>query len=204
MAYSQNNEEQIILELLAKAGYPESIPGRFMDIGAYDGKTFSNTLRLAELGWAGVCVEPSPTAFAGLLKVHADNPEVILVNAAVGVKDEWIDFYDSGGDAVSSSSTQHVSKWQTNAGVKFSRFMLKSISMDELFTKFGSNFQFINLDVESLNINLFRILPWTWLKNTLILCVEHDRHIEEMTAVGAQNGFKVAHENAENLILSRV
>lgn len=36
--------------------------GRFLDVGAFDGKTFSNTWRLAQEGWFGVCVEPSPPA----------------------------------------------------------------------------------------------------------------------------------------------
>ena len=203
MSYSQNNEEAVILDLMAKAGY-EKIQGRFMDIGAYDGKTFSNTLHLVELGWSGVCVEPSPTAFTGLLKLHGSNSDIILVNAAVGTGNGWLDFYDSGGDAVSSSDATHVSRWQKNAGVRFTKFMLRSISIDELFTKFGTNFQFINLDVESLNLDIFRAMPWSWLKETVAICVEHDRHMKEMTEMVAPFGFKAVSENAENLILSRV
>lgn len=39
----------------------------FVDVGAYDGETFSNTLFLEEtLGWRGLCIEPLPGAFAKL------------------------------------------------------------------------------------------------------------------------------------------
>lgn len=39
--------------------------GVFVDVGAYDGVTFSNTLMLGrEGGWTGVCIEPLPDNFA--------------------------------------------------------------------------------------------------------------------------------------------
>jgi FkbM family methyltransferase len=200
MPYSQNNEETVVLGLLEKAGLKT---GRFLDIGAYDGKTFSNTLRLAELGWSGVCVEPSPTAFTGLLKVHQNNPEIVLVNAAISTDGGWLEFYDSGGDAVSSSDKAHVERWSHNAGVKFTRFSLKSVSIEELFTKFGVNFEFINLDVESLNWQLFQKLPWDFLGRVQVICVEHDQHTDAMTSLASAHGFKQITTNAENLILAR-
>ena len=126
MPYSQNNEETVILKLLEKAGYGQ---GRFLDIGAYDGKTFSNTLKLAELGWSGVCVEPSPSAFTGLLKTYQTNPKIILVQAAISVDGDWLDFYDSGGDAISSSNLNHIALWTCNHGAKFTRFTLKTVSI---------------------------------------------------------------------------
>ncbi len=201
MSYSQNAEEKVILGLLDKA---HCGMGRFLDVGAWDGRTFSNTLRLAELGWSGVCVEPSPTAFSGLLKVHQNNPEIILVNAAISASGGWLDFYDAGGDAVSSSDPAHVARWTRDGGVKFTRFVLRSVSIGELFTKFGSNFTFINLDVESLNWTLFQAFPWEFLLHTKIVCVEHDGHIDEMTSLLAPHGFKKVEQNAENIILSRI
>jgi hypothetical protein len=59
MKYSQNDEERVINGVLDDAG-------DFLDVGAFDGKLFSNTLKLYERGWGGVLVEPSPKAFDGL------------------------------------------------------------------------------------------------------------------------------------------
>jgi len=50
--HSQNDEERHILD--AFRGRPE---GNFLDIGAYDGITLSNTYCLALKGWSGVCAE---------------------------------------------------------------------------------------------------------------------------------------------------
>lgn len=39
-------------------------PGVFVDVGAYDGLSTSNTLCLeVDYGWTGVCIEPDPAAF---------------------------------------------------------------------------------------------------------------------------------------------
>lgn len=59
--------------------------GVFVDIGAYDGITFSNTLMLErERGWTGVCIEPLPDLFAELWQ----NRNCICVNAAIGNREE--------------------------------------------------------------------------------------------------------------------
>lgn len=196
--YSQNNEEAVIVEALA------NVPkGRFLDIGAYDGKTFSNTLRLVELGWSGVCVEPSPTVFPALLKLHGNNPAVTLVNCAVGVDDDWLEFYDSGGDALSSSSQDHVAKWTTMANVKFTKYKLQTVSFNRLLSTFGYDFDFINLDVEALNWQLFQGLPLENLKQLKVICVEHDGKYEAIKQLTMPYGFGVVSLNGENIILKR-
>ena len=59
--FSQVGQDRFLLEnfFRGKRG------GVFLDIGAYDGETFSNTLFFEKsMGWTGLCVEPMPTAFA--------------------------------------------------------------------------------------------------------------------------------------------
>ena len=51
--YSQTGEQQVIFDYFG----PE-FKGTFLDIGANDGVTFSNTYGLSLKGWRGVCVEP--------------------------------------------------------------------------------------------------------------------------------------------------
>jgi FkbM family methyltransferase len=38
--------------------------GSFLDIGAHDGVSLSNTKSFEEQGWTGICVEPSPSVYA--------------------------------------------------------------------------------------------------------------------------------------------
>jgi FkbM family methyltransferase len=207
--YSQNNEEAIIVDLLSATSNGERT---FLDIGAYDGKTFSNTLRLVELGWSGVCVEPSPSAFMKLLALHWDHPSLSLVNAAV-ITDAMAEdlsglriFYDCGGDAVSTLSLQHTVKWG-RSGVQFRPFYSMPVRMSELLRQQGgAGYSFINLDVESLNLELFQEMHRLGVFASPLLrvvCVEHDSHDAVMAGVMQKYGFSVAARNPENLIFYR-
>jgi FkbM family methyltransferase len=197
--YSQNREEEIIVQLFNA----ERQVGHFLDIGAYDGKTFSNTLRLAELGWSGVCVEPSPTVFPALLKLHGGNPKISLVNSAVSAANGFIDFYDCGGDAVSTTHAPHKDKWEKGFGSTYTKMTVYGVTFGDVFRKFGLNFDFINLDVEGVSADLFMLLPLQTLTQTRCLCVEHDGKMAEIQERAAQFGFGYVHHNGENLILYR-
>jgi FkbM family methyltransferase len=61
--FSQVGQDQFLFEhfFRGKRG------GVFVDIGAYDGEKFSNSLFFERsMGWTGLCVEPLPSAFARL------------------------------------------------------------------------------------------------------------------------------------------
>jgi len=198
--YSQNNEEEVIVAEFTRMGITT---GRFLDIGAWDGKGFSNTFRLAELGWRGVCVEPSPTVFPGLIKNHAGNDKIILVNAAISAgPSKLVEWFDSGGDAISTTNPAHKDKWEKGWKVKYSTFWVYTVPMVALFD-FGFDFEFINIDVESTNAEMFRALPWAALKQTKVICVEHDGNQHAMAQLAHKHGFSALHMNGENLILTR-
>lgn len=60
---SQFKQDQYLYETLFKDKYH----GVFVDVGAHDGKTFSNTYFFEkELNWTGLCIEPIPEVFARL------------------------------------------------------------------------------------------------------------------------------------------
>jgi len=197
--YSQNREEEIIVDLLSA----EKRVGHFLDVGAYDGITFSNTLRLAELNWSGVCVEPSPTVFPQLLKRHATNERIALVQAAVGPANAFVEFWDSGGDALSTTDAAHREKWIKGYSAKFAKMLVYTITFDDLFTQFGKVFDFINLDVEGVSASMFMLLPLQTLEACRVLCVEHDGKMPEIQAHAKRFGFEYVYHNGENIILSR-
>jgi len=76
-SYSQYGQDKFIYENFFKTC---ARPGFFVDIGAYDGITCSNTLMFERhLGWKGICIEPHPGAFAKMKKFRT----AICVNCAV-------------------------------------------------------------------------------------------------------------------------
>jgi FkbM family methyltransferase len=71
--------------------------GVFLDVGAYDGEKFSNTLFFEEsLGWKGLCVEPLPSAFQKLRARRSSICENVALSDFAG-EAEFLDC-DSGVD----------------------------------------------------------------------------------------------------------
>jgi FkbM family methyltransferase len=84
--YSQFEEDEIIASFFGnKVGY-------FYDIGANDGKTFSNSYRLVCNGWSGVCVEPTSEAYNRLKLLHKGNKKIKTLQCAITEKkgETWI------------------------------------------------------------------------------------------------------------------
>ena len=57
--YSQFEQDKFVYEKY----FTDKSEGYFVDIGAHDGVTFSNSKFFEELGWDGVCIEPNPKVF---------------------------------------------------------------------------------------------------------------------------------------------
>jgi len=72
--------------------------GVFVDIGAYDGVTFSNTLMLErDRGWTGLCIEPLPDVFA----VLQQSRRCTCVHACIGNREEaGVDFLAVNSGAI--------------------------------------------------------------------------------------------------------
>lgn len=192
--YSQRDEEKYILPYFKETG-------NFLDIGAYDGKTFSNTHALALLGWKGICVEPSKCVYLALEKLYKDNPSIELYNTCIGNYDGEIDFYDSGGDAVSSTDTKHVQLW--SKACTFEKVTSEIIKVDTLLSKSKlSTFDFVNIDVENdeLAFNVLRQLDLKKLgvKMTCIECQGNVRAGIQMYL--KEFGFRTIQQTPENLI----
>jgi FkbM family methyltransferase len=80
MFYSQAGQDQWVLEKTnsKKNGY-------FLDIGAYDGVNYSNTLYLEKnLKWNGICIEPDIMNYQSLIKNRNCICENIAVNSFKG------------------------------------------------------------------------------------------------------------------------
>lgn len=66
-------------------GYREN--GTFVEIGAYDGESFSNTSGLADIGWTGHYIEPIPAYAEACRRRHVANRSVNVHNICVGERD---------------------------------------------------------------------------------------------------------------------
>jgi len=195
--YSQNDEEAHVIRELGGM----DPPGRFLDIGACDGKLCSNTLALVERGWSGVLVEPSPRAFLSLLDRHGDNEKLTLVNVAVGASLEtfsnlWTSPVELGYDTTEVSNKD---KWQI--AMRFSRpYFVPIAPLIGLLLYFGCDFDLVSIDTEGTSVDLFKAWPLE-LSQPKMFIVEHDGRLEECRTKAA--GYSTIAANQENLIFLR-
>ncbi len=188
--YSQYNEQEIILEF-----FKDKPVGRFLDIGANDGVSGSNTRALAELGWSGVLVEVNPRIFVKLLENCKKFPKLQCVNAAVmasGGLFEFSEIYDQCGTC--------VPRHQKNLPM-LNKFFVSAIHPTLIVSNFGNDFDFISIDVEGADLSVLNSRSLLFGKASF-LCIEDalpcapfdQTYYDEMLASAATHGFtKVIH-----------
>jgi FkbM family methyltransferase len=199
--YSQNLEEKYILE------YFKDRKGTFLDIGANDGITLSNTRALAELGWAGVFVEASPKSFMRLKDNYKGLKGFYFYKVALG---------DHNGNAIlqesssllSSSDIGLVSTFEASEMQRFKSICTYEPVTVKMFKwKTFKNrltikdFDFINLDIEGFEMH---VLPDLDLTKTSCVCIEWNSK-QELKAEYKKylDGFKLIYTSGENLIYAR-
>jgi hypothetical protein len=201
----QNKEDTIIWDYLK--GLTDDYPHRFMDVGGFHPTIFSNTRILVEASWKGVYVEPAPSNFTGFLNEYRMNHDIVLVNSAVAPVSTVANFYDSEGDALSSLSFKHAEFYHAAYQTRFRAYLTKTITWGELLDAIkieSEPISVLSLDVESLNKELFDLLPIERLLPHLrVFVVEHDGHVVAMLDKLSPFGFRQHHFNGENVIFVR-
>ena len=201
--YSQNGEEALILD------YFKDRTGTFMDLGANDGSTLSNTRALAERGWSGVCVDASPTAFAKLEALYAEHDHIETHHVAMAEKVGWLTLHESGthlgkGDTALLSSVidAETTKWRPTT--EYHEVTVPSIDFAELLRRSKyKTFDFISMDVEGMDLLVLQQMDLTALGCSMLVVEVNNSDPKPFLDHCAKHGLVLLTRNSENLILIR-
>lgn len=188
--YSQQNEEALILAAFSDPRHTR----RFLDIGAWDPKTFSNTRALYEIGWRGVLIEPSPGPLRNLVKEYGEVEGMRVISAAVTLDGGLVEMVVTD-DAVSADARQQarVDEWKATGGF-YGKLTVPSITPLQIANQFGG-FDFISLDTEGTSVDLFRnMMELGWRPRCW--CVEIDGRAAELAAIAEGAGYRSAEDLA--------
>lgn len=182
--YSQWGEQKFISEFFA--GHR----GRFLDIGAFDGLTGSNTRSLSDNGWSGVLVEASPFIFQRLVENHRGNDKMQFVNAAMMPSAGLVTFHDSGSQVATCKQDHGVSEFVRR------RYAISAITPEMLAQHMGGDYDFVSLDIEGMDLPVIREMGLV-LSKARLLCVEDtipacqfsDTYYDELMSACAAHGF---------------
>lgn len=199
--FSQFEEEEVILHELCGA------TGRFLDLGAYDGVTNSNTRALFLEGWGGTLVEASESNFEALCRVYEGQERVALVRALVTASGrfERVNFYDSGDTRATASERLRD---ENLVGRSFVTVPTLAVPINHLLWAQPGPYDFVSVDVEGESVETMEALP-LWELRTRLVCTEYNEGggqvdaNERLSALDermAARGFERAHANRFNAI----
>lgn len=203
--YSQWDEEQVLIDIFGK-----DYKGYFVDIGANDGKTVSNTLALVERGWGGLMIEPDPIAFSKLQSLHGYNKNITLLNCAVNrhrngyIIEQFWSASRPEASVYSTTEPQNMVKWEHESTFYPSHYVVSIGFMDALKLA-KSRIDFISIDTEGTSYDIFNgFMEYLYGRGgPLCFCVEHDEKREECRLSARRAGYVQIAENRENLMFVR-
>jgi hypothetical protein len=204
MSYSQNNEEAVLLDF-----FGDKTDGTFLEIGAFHPTRLSNTRALIERGWSGVMVEMSPYALVDLIEAYKDNPSIRIVAGAVTMNPEppaavWLVPKDDVTDgAITTTEAWHRDKWAGRLAAQGRRHVpltAATISLAELCHLLPAQVDLVSIDTEGTSAALGLAFPYDRF-GIKAAVIEHDNN--EAVSGLLSLGFRVAVNNAENLVLLR-
>lgn len=158
--------------------------GFFLDFGAFDGRTISNTLALEEsLGWKGICVEPNPHYFPDLCRCRSS----INVNVALWPQSrQRLRFIDAHGLSSLESFKNADANANRRSNATRSTIEVDTLNPNELLTRFSAPqlIDYLSLDVEGAEMEILQALDLTFYSIAL-MTVEHNHQLEHQRQIRA-------------------
>jgi FkbM family methyltransferase len=146
--------------------------GYFVDVGAYDGISLSNTYVLEkELGWTGLCVEPIPEAYRKLIA----NRSCPCVNACAYSSEGLVEFVLDGMFSAIRSHDLDESLIDLSSTEPQRVITVKATTLLKLLQRHRApkTIHYLSLDVEGAEYEVLRTFDFSKYR-FLAITVEHN------------------------------
>lgn len=126
--------------------------GSFVEVGAFDGVTYSNTWGLAKEGWEGIYIEAHPDFAKQCANNHAHNQKIKVIRSACGATVGKIDLTIFG-----ECSTAVLSKWNRDWGMNENTPKVR-VNMNPLdhILYYSYDIDLLVIDVEEMEIEVLK------------------------------------------------
>lgn len=196
--YSQNGEDELLWRI-----FGNQTSGFFLDIGAHDGRTLSNTLAFEKHGWNGVCVEPNALAYEDLI---TNRPHTICIQAACGERYNASAPFWATPDGYCSTLN---SDWLPVFGRVFGRAEWKQdktivLTIDQILEQQENmtSLDLLSVDTEGTELDVLRGMDTRrWRPRIIIVEAFSDNLHAGILDWALGNGYSVARRCGVNFIL---
>lgn len=149
-----NYKAQYRQDLFADLFFNGKREGFYVDIGAWDGVTFSNSFALEQKGWKGILVEPNPV-FADTLR---ENRKGIVENICISDRNNQVEFLLVEGyasmlsgikNSFSADHLQRIDEEISQYGGSKKSILLECLRLDTLFERHNVKVvDYLSIDTE--------------------------------------------------------
>ena len=192
--------------------------GTFVDVGAYDGVSFSNTLVLLHNSWRGVLYEPLKIPFDRMISTYNNKGYAFdAENIAIGAKDGMIDLWVAGEYQPLATTNKWVAdinlwgdtyKYTLNVPCKTLNTALKSLKG---CVSINPGFEVLNVDVEGSELAVLEGFDLEYWEPQMVIIELHEKHVDQRRAFQAntvnllfdKHGYKKIHSDEVNTIFYR-
>lgn len=173
--YSQFRQDEFLNEVILnhKKG------GFFIDIGAHDGVTISNSLYFEKfLHWEGICIEPNPEVFRKLqANRRSNNLNVCIGNDNKTVKFTQITGYSEMLSGISDAyDERHRKRFEDEVAKKggtITEIDVPMITLESIENLKGKTIDFISIDTEGNEFDIVQGIDFNQM-NVKALIIENN------------------------------
>jgi len=168
--FSQYGQDKWVFEELKN----NTSSGVFVDIGAHDGITLSNTLYLERNGWSGLAIEPIPSVYKQL----SQNRHCTTVNGCISKTSGSAKFWEISGYAqmlsgiVSHYHKNHIARIHREIaqhGGEINEIEIDSFNIYDLLKKYDiSHVDYMNIDVEGSEMAILETIDFSMVSIDII------------------------------------
>jgi FkbM family methyltransferase len=192
--YAQYGEDRVLWQL-----YKGKKDGVCVEVGGFDGETFSNTLTFEEQGWRAIIVEPMGK-YAD--KIRERRPKASVFSCAAGaVAGETVLIMAHGAETLSTTTSDplHLSRIKKIGG-KTEELKVEVRPLDEMLEEAHVNhINFITIDVEGGEIEVLKGFDFSrWLPEICILEIGDTQKRSELHALLAVEGYRYILTTGDN------
>ena len=166
------------LDSIYKKYFGHPFKGFFVEVGAYDGETFSNTSCLADHGWKGIYVEPISQHCQQCLDRHKNN-DVLVAQCSIGSEEKETDIYVCGGLTTSNKKlVEMYSEIDWSKDYVFHEDKCTQIRLETLLNgqNVQPNFDLLVVDVEGNEESVFESFDLNYWKPKMLIVELIDEH----------------------------
>jgi len=153
--------------------------GLFVEVGAFDGESFSNTSGLSDLGWQGIYIEPVPEYMNRCRARHLHN-NVIFEQCAIGNTSEVSSIHVVGGLSTMREDVHNAHK-NTFDPCHFENEVVIAVQttrLDSILSKHSvpKHFDLLVVDVEGYEQQVFESFNMTEHRPKMMIVELSDNH----------------------------